>query len=258
MPSHLRTLLTATSFAIAVAGPTLAADLRLKAPAPMPPPVYNWTGCYIGGNGGYARAQSGHNFQFDDVTDAFNTTEFYFTNNFLSDGGVIGIHGGCNYQTGKIVLGIEGDYSWLNANTSYSFAEPNGADTANFSMNLKNLASVRGRVGYAEDRVLFYATAGVAWARFNYSYNLNDADVGTSNQSLSFSPTGIVFGAGVEYAMWKNVILRAEYLHYAFGNDYALPTNLLANDIGPGLNDHVTFKSVDEIRVGASYLFNWR
>ena len=47
-------LLAGVACAAIVASPALAADMRapvLKAPAPTP--YYSWTGCYIGGGGGY-------------------------------------------------------------------------------------------------------------------------------------------------------------------------------------------------------------
>jgi outer membrane immunogenic protein len=238
-------------------GSAMAADLAVKAPiykAPPPISVYSWTGCYVGIHGGYGRAQTSHNVQFDDAA-AF-PPEFLFTDSFSPNGGVVGLQGGCNYQTGNFVFGVEGDYTWMNARESRNFTEPGGPDTASFETKLRNLATVRGRVGIAQDRALLYVTAGAAWARFNYSYTLFDSDEGTNAASLSFSPNGIVVGAGAEYAVTDWFILRAEYLHYSFGNDYSLPRSANTS-IGPGLNDHVTFKTVDVIRVGASYKFGW-
>jgi outer membrane immunogenic protein len=241
-----------------LSGSAFAADLAVKAPYyKAPPPIvpsFSWTGCFVGAHGGYAKAQTSHNVQFDDAT-AF-PPEFLFTDNFSPAGGVVGLQAGCNYQTGRFVLGIEGDYTWLNVKENRTFTEPGGADTASFETKLKSMATIRGRVGIAEDRALLYVTAGAAWARFNYSFNLFDSDEGTNAASLSFSPNGIVVGAGAEYAVTDWLILRAEYLHYAFGNDYSLPRSANTS-IGPGLNDHVTFKTVDVIRVGASWKFGW-
>jgi outer membrane immunogenic protein len=251
-------LLSGIALTALLSGSAFAADLAVKAPYyKAPPPIvpsFSWTGCFVGAHGGYAKAQTSHNVQFDDAT-AF-PPEFLFTDNFSPAGGVVGLQAGCNYQTGRFVLGIEGDYTWLNVKENRTFTEPGGADTASFETKLKSMATIRGRVGIAEDRALLYVTAGAAWARFNYSFNLFDSDEGTNAASLSFSPNGIVVGAGAEYAVTDWLILRAEYLHYAFGNDYSLPRSANTS-IGPGLNDHVTFKTVDVIRVGASWKFGW-
>jgi outer membrane immunogenic protein len=242
--------------ALSASGATFAADLKPVYKAPPPPPVYfSWTGCYVGAHGGYGKAQTSHNVQFDDATNF--PPEFLFTDKFTPNSGVVGLQGGCNYQVGSFVFGIEGDYTWANGNETRTFLEPGGGgDTATFNTKLDSLASVRGRVGIAQDRTFFYLTAGAAWSRFNYSYTLVDTDEGGNAASLRFNPNGIVYDVGVEYAWTDWLILRAEYLHYSFGNDFALPRS--ANlSIGPGLNDHVTFDSVDVLRVGASYKFGW-
>jgi outer membrane immunogenic protein len=252
-------MLAATAFYLAVGSAAYAADLPIKArPAPTvaPPAAYNWTGCYLGANGGYAWGKSSHSVNFDDIN---TVPEFLFTDDLSTNGGIFGLHGGCNYQTGNFVFGIEGDYSWMNASKSisYTFSGAGDNDSAAFTTKLKNLASVRGRVGLvglAENRALLYATGGFAWARFSYDFNLNDNGP-VSAASLSFSPNGAVLGGGVEYAVWENIILRLEYLHYWFNKGYLLPTTAV---IGPAPGDSVTLKSADEIRFGVSYLFNGR
>lgn len=252
-------LLASTALFGGFAQSASAADMPVyKAPPPVY--VYSWTGCYVGAHGGYGRAQTGHTLGLDDFGNASNTPrvnpEFTFTNNFTPSGGVVGLQGGCNYQTGKFVVGIEGDYSWSNATHDFAWVNPDGdGDSANVSTKMQSLGSVRGRVGIAEDRALLYLTAGIAWARFNYSFALadpNDAD-GTSVNSLSYNTNGIVFGGGAEYAATDWLILRAEYLHYALGNDFALPVG--RGGVGPIPTDHVTFKTIDVIRVGASFKF---
>jgi outer membrane immunogenic protein len=249
-------LLSGIALTALLSSSALAADLAVKAPVykaqPAFVPAFSWTGCYVGAHGGYGKTRTSHNVQFDDAN-AF-PPEFLFTDNFSPSSGVVGLQAGCNYQTGMFVFGIEGDYTWVNASESRSFQEPGGADTASFTSKLENLATIRGRVGIAQDRALVYVTGGAAWAKFNYSFNLFDSDGGTNAASLSFTPNGFVVGLGAEYAVTDWFILRAEYLHYGFDKDYALPTS--ANPfIGPGLGDRVTFKTVDVFRVGASWKF---
>jgi opacity protein-like surface antigen len=98
-----------------------------------------------------------------------------------------------------------------------------------------------------------YATAGFGGAKGNYNFSAKeDGQINTANVGLS--STGAVFGVGAEYKMWSNIILRAEYLHYALARDTALPFDSVT---GPSPGDHANLKSVDVVRFGASYLFNW-
>ena len=261
----MKRILLASVAALGIAGTASAADLAVRAPIAAPVYLFSWTGCYIGGHVGYGKGQSSQNFQFDDVNNTFVGNEYYFTNNFENKGGVYGLQGGCNYQVARFVFGLEGDYSWANLHKSYSFTDPPAADSASFSSKVDSLASIRGRFGIAEDRVFLYATMGWGWAKFKYSYALLDTDTAADGGviqrfaagSFSSNADGIVLGAGVNYALTDWLILRAEYLHYAFGKDFLLAPSFPFSDTGPGLNDHVTLKDVDVIRVGADWKFNF-
>jgi opacity protein-like surface antigen len=65
-----------------------------------------------------------------------------------------------------------------------------------------------------------------------------------------------VVGVGAEYALWSNIVVGAEYLHYAFGTDKLLPS---VQEVGPwgAAGDHINLKTVDVVRLRASYLFNF-
>ena len=240
--------------ALSVSGAASAADLKPVYKAPPPPPVYfSWTGCYIGGHAGYHRSSYDQHLSFDDVTSG---AEFRFTDGLLPNGGIGGGQIGCNYQTGTSVWGIEVDGSWAGSSDSRTYIpDADSADSVAFSAKTNSLWSVRGRVGIAADRALFYATMGWAGARFNFTYNLFDADAGASAASLNFNVNGIVVGAGAEYALTNNIIVGAEYLHYIFGTDQLLPSVPVIGPWGAG-GDHINLKTVDVIRVRASYLFN--
>src|SRR4029077_13412360 len=164
---------------------------------------------------------------------------------------------GCNLQVGTYVWGIEGDYSGLNGSDSrvYSpdFTEP--GDTVAFSAKTKSLWSVRGRFGVAVDRAFIYGTAGWAQARFSYTYALADTGL-ASTGNFDFNTDGLVVGVGAEWAVWNNIVVGAEYLHYAFGSDKLLPSVQEVGPWGAG-GDHINLKTVDVVRLRASYLFNW-
>ena len=167
----MKRFLLASAVVLGIAGTASAADLRVRAPvAPLPVPLFSWTGCYIGGHVGYGKGQTNDRVTFDDVNVA-TPPEYHFANIFNNKGGVYGIQGGCNYQAGMFVAGLEGDYSWSDLNASSSFIDPAedapNVDAAAFNSRIRNLASVRGRFGIAADRALVYATMGWAWADFN-------------------------------------------------------------------------------------------
>jgi opacity protein-like surface antigen len=120
-------------------------------------------------------------------------------------------------------------------------------------------------------------TAGIGGAKANYAYSASFNEGGlmpvisscfctSTAGNVGISPTGIVFGAGAEWKIWPQVVIGAEYLHYALYSDTALPLNtatlyshgpFVGGFVGPGLGDHIHTNSVDVIRVRASYLFNW-
>ena len=77
------------------------------------------------------------------------------------------------------------------------------------------LASLRGRVGYAFDRTLIFATGGIAFTQFSAEADLCNGASLNADQSL----TGWTVGAGAEYAFTDNWIGRLEYRYYDFGDD---------------------------------------
>src|SRR6516165_361683 len=92
-------------------GVASAADIPVKAPYRPPPPVWSWTGFYIGANGGYGVAN-------DDVTQTLfvpppaGPTTFFspLPSTLAPKGGFGGGQIGFNWQTGAVVWGVEGDY----------------------------------------------------------------------------------------------------------------------------------------------------
>ena len=143
-----------------------------KAPAFVP--GYTWTGFYAGINGGYGWGSSDWN-------------------GFLSDtdvsGGLVGLTAGYNWQTGALVFGLEGDIDWSNIRGSFASATcPIGCETKN-----NWLGTVRGRIGYAFDRVMPYVTGGLAVGDIKAS---RAGFVGASDTNA-----GWTIGGGVEGAL---------------------------------------------------------
>jgi outer membrane immunogenic protein len=173
-----------------------AADIGRSAPmpaykAPALVPAYSWTGFYAGINGGY---------MFGDG----NISSF--------DGGLFGGTLGYNYQPigSNIVFGIEGDIGWSNFGTSATATAGGVTVTARSEAEL--FATLRGRLGWAMDRWLVYATAGGAWLRNEISLTATAGGLvaGISDTQNHF---GYTVGAGIEYAFLPNWSGKLEYLY---------------------------------------------
>jgi len=231
----MKKFLIAAAALVAFAAPALAADM---APAPVyskaaPLPVvaaYNWTGFYVGVNtgGGWGKTTG-------DQLPAF------FSGNFSNSGGMVGGQVGFNYQVSNWVFGVEADWDWAKiwANTPDS---PNFPLLDPFAVN--DLGTVRGRVGYAWDRALFYATAGWAWSS---NTNMFCAGCSVPFQYEAHSLNGYALGGGIEYGVTQNLSVKAEYI-YA----HLKPVNWFIPAGCPG--PCTIGENVNTFRLGA----NWR
>jgi len=208
----------------AVAGSATAADLgrQYQQPyvkAPIYNPVFTWTGFYLGLNGGGGWGQSSW-----DRTGTFDLS-----------GGVIGGTVGFNWQTGQVVLGIEGDADWSGVSGTTSTLCPVGCTTRN-----DWLGTVRGRVGYAFDRFLPYVTGGLAAGDIHAT---TPGFAGATQTNL-----GWTIGAGMEVAIAGNWSAKAEYLHVDLGS---FNCGLACGLVTP---DNVSFRA-NLARGGVNYKF---
>ena len=186
--------------ALAAAFPSFAADLpRNAAPPPSyytPAPVFNWSGLYLGVNGGY-----GFGSFMGGGTTRFGS----------ADAGVLGATAGYNYQIGQFVVGLESDFDWTSFESSKTYLPGPISESA----KLDDLWTVRGRLGYAMDNVLFFATGGYAGGMIRTS--LTDATLpvplgGPTYSSNNYS-NGFAIGGGLEYAFSGAISVKAEYLY---------------------------------------------
>ena len=235
----MKRLAVATVLGLVVSSAALAADLPPAPPPPprapaayvpviVPVPVYNWTGIYLGINGGYGFGQQTPGSLFGDSFSAFN----YNGNGWLG-----GLTAGAQIQSGHTVMGLEADIDW--ANITGSGTGPvafNGAPigTATLSSSLSSISTARARVGYALDNWLFYATGGLAVT--NEKSNLTGpvgfiCGTGAFNSppcgSLADLHLGLAAGAGVEYGITQNLSAKAEWLWVGAGAGNTLKENML-------------------------------
>ncbi len=182
--------------------------MPVKAPPAPPPETIDWGGFYLGGHAGYGWGTK------DWSVITTGPIAGFAVNNDIS-GGLAGAHGGFNYQWSRYVLGIEGQWSWTNVRGTHvgsvlGFTNTLGAD-------VDWLAMLTGRLGYAADRWLIFASGGAVWARDKYSANFGafpalqfEADV---------TRLGWTVGGGVEYALTRNWSLRLDYNYIDISSD---------------------------------------
>lgn len=187
---------------IAVTVPSMAADNK----------PYNWTGFYVGINGGYG----------------WGETNWDYDNGYKADhhinGGMAGGTAGANLQLftyqGRmpaIVVGIETDFDWTDFRGSGDCPNPRfRAETS-----IDALATVRGRLGLAFDRLFIYGTGGLAVGKVDVeTVDTLGAAIppsGTPNNGEDKWRAGYVVGVGAEYAFWHNFSLKIEYQYYDLG-----------------------------------------
>ncbi len=250
-----------------------AADMPVKARVPAPV-LYSWTGCYIGANAGGAWQKA------DNALTVTNGTPAYFavfvlpevsrngTGSLESNGFIGGVQVGCNYQSGRVVWGVETDFNWMDQGDQLGgrFVYSNDPTSPYFldvSDDKKWLWTVRGRLGYtATDRVLLYVTGGFAALRMDFTQTFNEPPFTTppngAPQIASFSKTkgGWTIGAGLEAGLWDNWTIKAEYLYAEFDGENV--SSVLTGGLAPVPRFATFSNSLGDIhlhvaRVGLNY-----
>ena len=238
-----------------------AADMPVKYVAPAP--VFTWTGCYVGVHIGYkwGKARQEYGGLVNGVPNAFLPAGFDMTGYDTVSGPVGGGQGGCNYQSGAWVWGVEIDAGWSSASGQ---AGPTASAIALglnqnflFSANERWLATARGRVGYAADKWLWYVTGGAAWSGFDLN-NFNGTGVATAQRQPSrVNKTGWVVGVGTEYALLGGWSVKSEFLYANFGSMHYGDEPGIVNGCTAGCvsADAQMYEYI--WRVGMNYRFDW-
>jgi outer membrane immunogenic protein len=219
-------LLGGVAYAAMVVGPAMAADLPVKAPvlkAPPPPIVYNWTGCYIGGNVGGKWGRTNDRVDIAAVPGSPAVTSVFpaGTASTVIGGGQIG----CNWQAAgsNWVFGLEGDgdaQRWTRTRIQ-GLTVPPLVVGDRFDARSDWQGSARGRIGYAWDRTMLYATGGIAFTDVKVGTNFPifvgavvfPASVASDSKTL----VGATFGGGLEHAFTNNWSLGVEGRYSWYG-----------------------------------------
>lgn len=239
-------ILGAIALAVSTFTSAMAADVPMPYKAAPAAPAFSWTGCYVGGNGGGGR---GVNEQQPIAGLTFNADH--------NSGWLAGVQGGCDYQVGSLVVGVEGRFDWADVKDTTATLIPGGAVGFLLTTQLDRVATATGRVGYAFDRVLFYAKGGAAFARFNHQFTQTDFAAVTIDFKGSRDVAGYVVGGGFEYALLPNLSLTAEYNYFDFGmNGYTLNCSGNAACAGTPMFPASVRQNMQTVMLGVNWRFN--
>jgi outer membrane immunogenic protein len=213
----LVTAITTATASFATLMSAQAADLPVRS-AYQPPvvavqQVYNWTGFYVGVNGGYGWGQQD---PFNIITDRFDSLSTGIS------GGVFGGTLGAQIQAAHVVMGLEADLDWANIKGSTTAVPtiagiPFPGAMVNASTNIDWESTVRFRVGYANENWLFYGTGGLAL--LGAKTNLTTVSGGAVcagilvNCSGTNRQIGVALGGGLEYGFTPSLSGKIEYLY---------------------------------------------
>jgi outer membrane immunogenic protein len=247
MRRHLKLAFAASiAFGLAATGIASAADMAVKARPVVPPLMYNWQGCYVGGNvgGGWSRVDTERVFQ--DVAipaDAVYGRE--------KDSGFIGgAQAGCDFMAGNsLVFGVQGMGNFGNINGRHALlAFPTFSETN----SLKGIYTGTGRIGYLwTPQFLGYVKVGVAFLQNRNQVFLPN---GAPFESASYTLPGMTAGVGGEWMFAPNWSVFAEYnymwIEDKSGQHFVFP----GQAVGEVLNVKQT---VQTFQVGVNYKFHW-
>jgi outer membrane immunogenic protein len=244
-----------------MSGAAMAADLPMPAPvykAP-PPPVYNWTGCYIGGGGGYGMwGQDSYVNNAAGVQISGNTTNG--GKGWFGQG-----QAGCDYQfTAPIfnvnaVIGAFGDYDFTNLRGTSSVPLGVGTETQS------NAWSAGLRAGWlVNPRFLTYFDGGYTQARFNQvDYSTYALPAGPTGFSLAAQTyNGWFLGSGFEYALdilpISGLFLKTEYRFSSYNSNNGVNVPFISTATGAPLGTTLnSVKYTQMISTELVWRFNW-
>jgi outer membrane immunogenic protein len=243
--------------ALGMAAPASAADLAArpytKAAPPMMAAIYDWSGFYIGANGGWGSSRK----CWDNTTTAgvFVGAEGCHD----ATGGVAGGQIGYRWQSSAWVFGLEAQGDWADLRGSQVsnavFLRVPGDVTNRSKIDAFGLFT--GQVGYAWNSALLYVKGGAAVTRDRYE------DIGTTLGIVGANATetrwGGTVGVGLEYGFAPNWSLGVEYDHLFMGTrTIGLFSTGVVAGVGPvgtlAVTDRIR-QDVDLVTVRVNYRF---
>jgi len=289
----LKTILFCSAAISVIASTAFASDLPThKGPPPAPtvaPPAFSWTGFYLGVNAGYADPTAdlsvapGSGWNAPDPDWGSSSTGPGIASIGQHSLGLHGFIGGgqagYNYQIGNFVLGVEGDADYVDARDSYSTptygsvpvnGTSNGSYWAQGSAKVDDMFTLRLRAGVAFDRLLVFATGGVAFVDEKFSQSIgftnspprqiitlpvtNGATGYNAGSASTTAVTGVV-GGGLEYAFDNHWSLKGEYLYAPLKSQSFTSTYVDPSSNKWTITHHESLSALNVFRAGLNYRF---
>jgi len=228
--------------ALGMAAPASAADLRARPAAPYAPPpyvasIYDWSGFYIGANGGWGQSRNCWDF-VGVVSDGCRERS----------GGLIGGQLGYRWQAGTWVFGLEGQGDWADlSNTRVSVFD----HTLSTRTKTDGIGLFTGQIGYAWNAALLYVKGGAAVTSNRFS--ILDNLTGFELAAASATRWGGTVGVGFEYGFAPNWSFGAEYDHLFMGHANNSFTSVDPRIVGI-LNNRIS-QDVDMVTLRINYRF---
>lgn len=275
-----------TLFGLAASDLVNAADMATKAPpAPVAAPAPSWNGFYAGGNIGGGWGSRNVAFTPNDPSAAaslFGNAGGPPSTSLSSSGVLGGVQLGYNWQFSRNgLVGLETDFDWSGMKGSSSSGGIYAGIipfTNTVDEHIKSFGTVRARLGYLPtDNLLAYVTGGFAYGRVEQTGSyVNNSSLGmlvfpVGGFSFTCAPgatcatgssnsmaTGWTAGTGFEYAFWRNLTLKAEYLYVNLGSKSMSETGLVVAVIGntpASFNANYNRTSFNIARIGVNYHF---
>lgn len=201
---------------------------------------YDWTGLYLGIHGGYADADWDGDLTYDPGTGPMPELWDDPGQAIDGDGWLGGVQVGFNKQFGSFVVGLEADYSFADVGGEESYTMLSGDPTWTIKPQLDELGTVRARLGFALDNILFYGTGGVAYGKTKADEKVTyTGDFVAARASADEDHIGWTAGAGLEWGFASNFSLGAEWLYIDLGEaDYRfVGTNYVSDPDSPHTTD---------------------
>jgi outer membrane immunogenic protein len=209
---------TATSASAA----DLAARPYTKAP-PMVAAVYDWTGFYIGGNGGYGSARKCWDFVPSTVAGVPTGAASVSEGCHDADGGTAGGQIGYRWQNASWVWGLEAQGNWAdfrgsNVSTTAVLAPGGALGLVTNRSRIDAFGLFTGQLGYAWNNTLLYVKGGAAVVSERYSSVITGTGVLLGSSVGDDTRWGGTVGVGLEYGFTPNWSFAVEYDHIFLDN----------------------------------------
>lgn len=226
----------------------------------------DWNGAYVGVQGGYTHARSATDVSLGGQwsTESASLRNFVATNagaRQRDDDVNIGAQIGYNYQSGDVVLGLEGEFTFLNGGKSETrgplTAAPSLTYTFTNTVDPKHMFALKGRAGVSLGKTLVYASGGWAWTRATLGLGIRSNGNYLKSGAIDRTLDGFIVGGGVEHKLSDNLSARLSYDYTKQGKE-AYSTAYLP---GSAFTSPAYTESVQQnlrlhlVRVGVNYRF---